>query len=406
MIKKAGSAVKIVQEEGALRLISRTADKLSRKYGKYSGPRPFKMLVKEQDVLDADFVGNPYNPPELKAKKNYVIDWIMSPPGKGSGGHQTIFRHIRALEDAGHSCRVRLYTNHDTRTLSEVTDTIRGDFFTDVKAEISVFDKNLKLADAVFATGWETAYPVFNMPSSLKKFYFVQDFEPYFYPVGSEYILAENTYKFNFYGLTAGRWLSTTLAKKYKMKTDYFDFGVDHKIYNLRSLSARKAIFVYVRPTTARRGFELAMMSLKLFAQQRPDYEIHLAGWDMSEYEVPFPHISHGTVSMEKLSDLYNISKAALVISLTNMSLLPHELLACGCTPLLNSGKNNTVVSDNSFIQYCEMSPASTARKLIEIVDRKHDESYLKDMAASVKDEAWDKTTKRFVKAFEKFMAD
>jgi hypothetical protein len=30
------------------------------------------------------------------------------------------------------------------------------------------------------------------------------DFEPWFYPMGTDYVLAENTYRFNFYGFTAG----------------------------------------------------------------------------------------------------------------------------------------------------------------------------------------------------------
>ena len=62
------------------------------------------------------------------------------------------------------------------------------------------------MSDAVFATGWETAYPVFNDAGDARKCYFVQDFEPLFYPVGSEYVLAENTYRFNFFGITAGKW--------------------------------------------------------------------------------------------------------------------------------------------------------------------------------------------------------
>ena len=31
--------------------------------------------------------------------------------------------------------------------------------------------------DVLFATGWETAYPVFNMKTNAHKMYFVQDYE-------------------------------------------------------------------------------------------------------------------------------------------------------------------------------------------------------------------------------------
>ncbi|MGC4441694.1 glycosyltransferase family 1 protein, partial [Streptococcus suis] len=58
-----------------------------------------------------------------------------------------------------------------------------------------------KNQDVVFATSWDTAYAAFNLKEkNLHKFYFVQDFEPVFYGLGSRYKLAEATYKFGFYG--------------------------------------------------------------------------------------------------------------------------------------------------------------------------------------------------------------
>ena len=71
--------------------------------------------------------------------------------------------------------------------------------------------------DVLFATGWETAYPVFNMKNPAHKMYFVQDFEPLFYGMGSKAVLAENTYRFGFYGITAGCWLTKKVGE-YGMK--------------------------------------------------------------------------------------------------------------------------------------------------------------------------------------------
>jgi hypothetical protein len=43
----------------------------------------------------------------------------------------------------------------------------------------------------------------------------VQDFEPYFEPVGSYSTFAENTYRFGFHGITLGEWLSKKLTNEY-----------------------------------------------------------------------------------------------------------------------------------------------------------------------------------------------
>ena len=66
-------------------------------------------------------------------------------------------------------------------------------------------------------TGWwrppgTRAYPVFNSRCSGKRFYFVQDFEPYFYPVGSMSLLAENTYRMGFHAITIGALLCRQAA--------------------------------------------------------------------------------------------------------------------------------------------------------------------------------------------------
>lgn len=45
-------------------------------------------------------------------------------------------------------------------------------------------------------------------------------------------------------------------------------------------------------------------------------------------------------LSLEELPDLYSQCDAALVLSLSNVSLLPLELMACGCLVVSNRGPN------------------------------------------------------------------
>lgn len=404
ILTKPLAAARIAKNEGFLSLSIKSLQKIQQRKGKgvKVTKRGFTLLVSNKDVLKADWSKvNSKNNSKRARNSKLTINWIMSPPGKGSGGHQNLFRFIRYLEQTGHDCRVYLYSTIDQRTVSEIKNVLK-DSYPKTKAKISWFSGEVDRADATFATGWETAYPVFNCGSGGKKFYFVQDFEPYFYPVGSEYILAENTYRFGFYGITAGGWLSLKLSRDYGMETDFFEFGAEKDLYKHTNESPRKEIFFYARPVTARRGFELGIMTLELFHKKHPEYIINLAGWDVSDYDIPFPYKNLKTLDLNELSSLYNRCSAALVLSLTNMSLLPLELLACGTIPVVNDGENNRLVSNNPYIAYAPSNPVALAEKMSAVVSRNDSIIYAQKAAASVSSQGWEKSGQKFVDLVEK----
>jgi glycosyltransferase involved in cell wall biosynthesis len=402
-IKKVRHAIWILRQEGLLSLVIITLISIQRKQRRNSVrfKQRVQLAVKYPDALAADLARS------LPAwsgtsSKHLTFNWIMPPPGKGSGGHMTIFRFIETLEKHGHTCRIYLYTVSEHGPISGVRASM-GDSFPALNASMEWLPVSNEMApaDGVFATSWETAYASFNAPLSARRFYFVQDFEPFFYPVGSQSILAENSYRFGFFGITAGGWLSERLAKNYGMKTAHFDFGADKSVYGLRNTQPRKEIALYVRPFTDRRGFELGILAMDLFHRQHPDYVINLVGWDTSDYDLPFPYVNHKTLEVHQLSKLYDRCAAALVISLTNMSLLPLELLASGTIPVVNDGANNRLVSDSKFIAYAQSDPASLARKLGEVVGRHDLVDYSKRASASVEGNNWADSGQVFLEIVE-----
>lgn len=347
------------------------------------------MLVRTDDALRANWIDNPYEkPPKKKHAESMRIHWVMSPPSSGGGGHQNIMRFVEYLESQGHTCKLFMYSNLDTRTLKDIRKVFTK-YFPGVQASISKINKTLGECDALFATGWETAYPVFNAKGDAHKFYFIQDFEPLFYPMGSEYVLAENTYKFGFHGITAGGWLDKKVSKTYGMDCDHYDFATDNSRYSYTNSKKRKKIFFYARPVTLRRGFELGVMALDLFKQKHPEYEIIMAGWDVSGYKLPFKYENRGNMRLDELNNIYNECAAALVLSLTNMSLLPLELLSSGVIPIVNTGENNSLVSDNPYLHYVEPTPQTLANALSETVRRKDLPAYAQKASDSVQSLTW-----------------
>lgn len=410
--KKSLTAIRVYKTQGAIntailglqRLQERKIKNKRSAGSKITGKKIFSMVA-IQDAESADWTVKKNIKSQTKnSKPPYTINFVMSPPGKGSGGHQNLFRFISYLEKAGHKCNVYLYSTIHFPSISEIKEILK-DSYPKTNVNILWLNKNQQInsADAIFATGWETAYPVFNSNAKGKRLYFIQDFEPLFYPMGSEYILAENTYRFGFSGITAGGWLAKKLKKDYGMKTDFFDFGADTNRYKIiDTKKRRKEVFFYARPVTARRGFEIGIMALTIFAKRNPDYTITLAGWDVSDYDLPFKYNNLGTVSLDDLNEVYNKCAVALVMSLTNMSLLPLELLASGTIPVVNEGENNRLVSDNPHIHYTACNPPALAKEIEKIVKMDNLLEYSQEASASVVTNDWDKSGEKFVNLVEK----
>lgn len=359
--------------------------------------QPIDVMVAIEDVIKADYIHNPYVTPKRHKKDKLKIGWVLSPLSPGAGGQNTITRFARFLQQEGHDVTFYVYEGAQAQSVTEAREILQKSFKFDVRVKKI---KDYEESDALIATGWETVYPTFNVDTHAHKFYFVQDFEPYFYGVGSKYVLAENTYKMNFYGITAGPWLMKKVGE-YGMHADYFDFGADLDIYRPKDkVQKKKKICFYARPVTERRAFEVGVMALELFHQRHPEYEIDFIGWDVSNFKMPFKFENRGILTHDELAELYHESVACLVLSLTNVSLLPLELIAAGCIPVMNDGENNRMVLHgmDDYVDYASASPIELAEALCHAVERQDIEGYADQASDSVKTLSWDKSYKKVEK--------
>ncbi|SMQ60544.1 Glycosyltransferase involved in cell wall bisynthesis [Agreia sp. VKM Ac-1783] len=369
-------------------------------------------LVRPEDAVAVDWTVPPLfatDPPKPKTE-NVKTAWIISPPGRTSGGHQNAFRFMDFLEKAGHSVTVYFYTTESKPIdLVAIREMLRStSAYPDLRGQLRIYDleKGLDLdTDAVFATGWETAYPAYLHPTNARRFYFTQDFEPAFYPSGSDYVLAENTYRFGFHGISAGRWLASKLTAEYGMPGDHYDYAVDKDHYSLINSNRRTEVLFYARPPTARRAFEFGRLVLTELHRLRPDIVINMVGWDISPYPVPFPYVNHTALDISQLNEVYNRCAGALILSLTNMSLLPMEVMASGVVPVVNDAPNTREIFDSPYIDYQPLSPGAMAARLIAIVDDENQVSHATSMAASVASTDWIDPGETFIRDFTAAMA-
>lgn len=298
-----------------------------------------------------------------------VINWVIPDFGIGSGGHLNIFRVVKKLEERGFVCRINIDGETHFSSGGEARKCIRDNFFP-IDAEVSLGREGLKPASATFATGWTTAYTVRDFRGAGKRFYFVQDFEPYFSAPGSDFVFAEETYKFGFKAITAGGWLENKLSKEYGMDTTAFNFSYDKELYKpcLRREPEIKRVFFYARPPTARRAFELGLLTLALVHKKNPSIEFVLAGWDLSGYEIGFPYLNAGVCALSDLPDLYSQCDVALVLSFTNLSLLPLECMACNCAVVSNKGKNVEWLLNSDVVKFADANPEALSDAIAGLI--------------------------------------
>jgi glycosyltransferase involved in cell wall biosynthesis len=83
---------------------------------------------------------------------------------------------------------------------------------------------------------------------------------------------------------------------------------------------------------------------------------------------LPFPFVNRGILNAKELDELYNECAAGLVLSFTNMSLLPLELMASGCIPVLNDAEHTRMVPFADQLAYSDPSPNALAKALSDVV--------------------------------------
>jgi glycosyltransferase involved in cell wall biosynthesis len=191
-----------------------------------------------------------------------------------------------------------------------------------------------------------------------------------------------------FHGISIGRCYAQKISAEFGMTVDAFKYGCDISHYGRLQGSKRSGVVFYARRETARRGFELGLMALEVFAARRPDIEIHIYGDKMGK--LPFAFVDHGHVTPDELNGIYNRCFAGLSLSFTNVSLVALEMIAAGCIPVVNDTIEVRTDLENSFVRYAPPYPQALAAGLEALVMTPDFDSLSQAAAASVRGTTWD----------------
>lgn len=301
------------------------------------------------------------------------ISFVVETPEAGQGGFQNITRACYYLSKFGHN--VTLYVNPGSKfnTEQDIRNFVEkhyGELNYSVK-----YGHSFSKCDVLVATFWTTAYNVYYSDVAKTKIYFVQDFEPYFYQVGTEFVRAEKTYQLGLYHVTSFPWLHELIRNRYGGRADYFLPPIDRSIYYRKNATNKKEnlqISFYGRPDQPRRCYELGIQALNLVYQKIKNVDIVVFGSSkIDSSKIPFPHINKGSLpTLTDLAELYRNSDIGVVFSTSNPSLLSFEMMACGCPVIdLNLEANRLNYGSSNNVVLCDPTPSDLANAIIELIE-------------------------------------
>ena len=345
------------------------------------------------------------------------IHWVIPHFKPGLGGHMTIFRVINYLERCGHQCTIWIHSelkgNDKPSRLSSFHKQVIDQFFIPLKTDqvYMLGNKQSDLdqisGDIVIATDRMSTYPVLGMSKFQKRFYFVQDYEPYFFPRGTSSILTEDSYSssHNFSCICASQWLKQKM-ESFGNPAISFPLAVDHNIYNTDNEQARKkhTIAFYARSSTPRRLYELGVLALRELFDLGDYFELITFGEeDLPNLGIPVKVIHKGILSSKELARLYKQCTIGLVLSGTNYSLIPNEMMACGL-PVVDIDAEHTRLSyESETAVLAKATPVGLASALSQLLnDNLFRENRAKSGLEKTKNLQWDNSNK----IIEKFIQE
>lgn len=335
---------------------------------------------------------------DTSESKSLHIATVIPPFRRGSGGHGTIFKILRRLEARGHTCTVWL-NDHTGQHRGDWPARLRGDiveFFGPLNAPVfKGFDEWFG-ADVAMATGWQTAHPTVLLDNCRARAYMVNDYEPMFFGTSVEQMWARETYDLGMHCIAASPWLRDLLIERHRCSASDFNLGVEHEIYHPYPVRRRSdTVVFYARTITHRRGCEIAFLALSELKRRRPDLRIVMFGEEPGP-ATSFEYENLGVATPTQLAALYSEATVGLSISLTNFSLIPKEMLACGlpCVEIAGVSAESIFGEGGGPLNLVPPNPLQIADGIEQLLDDEAQrESLTRTGIEFVREETWEKAT-------------
>lgn len=325
--------------------------------------RSQELLEKDSSLFDGEAAGGK------------TVIWLLVNFLHPFGGVFTVLRIADALERRGWHNRIVIYDNTkfditpQLGLIKRYFPSLSAENFSALKGSLN----DLPPADLGIATFWPSAYHLTNMRNVSKKAYLIQDYEAAFYPAGTAYALAENTYRLPLHRIYNTKGLMQYIESNYPFrgaKLTFFTPSADARYeYAPKQLKDPIRFLFYARPNTPRNAYELsAVFANALKAKYGNRVQLVAAGENRhaGEKEEVFEHV--GLIPYDELPKFYASFHFIVSFMLTkHPSYLPFEAMASGCGVLTNINEANNWFFEDG--ENCILS-MPTISSLMDAVER------------------------------------
>ncbi len=275
--------------------------------------------------------------PEKKRSVLFVVTRFV----RFHGGQTSILRLGTQLARQGFQVGYAVYKPQSKKEMelcakSNLAD-FKGMLFTAPELQQMLVEEK-KSADIVVASSWDTVSFVKRLPGY--KMYFVQDYEPYFYSFGELFLLAKKTYEQGLHMVSLGAWNKAMIERECApiSPIDVIDFPYEKKEYQLQpkdfaAYADRKhfVIVVYLKFYGKRLPCIIPYLleeAKKELSADGVTLEIRYFG-EAGSFQAPGGK-NLGMLTKDELCRLYHEADFGMVASMSNISLVPYEMLSAG----------------------------------------------------------------------------
>jgi glycosyltransferase involved in cell wall biosynthesis len=289
-----------------------------------------------------------------------------------SGGITSVLRLGTYLQEFGHQVT---YIDCSNMPIS-VSEQNAMTSFSGFKGNIVTLSSLTEQYDIGVCTLWDTAYYLHEYDAHFAyKMYFIQDFEPSFYPLGDLHFMCRRSYQFGFHMVTFGSWNKTKIEADFPgLAVDSITFPVELKVYELRAKQIEIknrldiAIFIKLEPKRAPDLITQCLIRLNQTLREK-GIELHcwIFGTEIS-FGLPFAK-SLGMLKHTALKELYNRCHMGMVASFTNISNVTFEMMSSGLPTIDFSEGSAPAFFQNNEIVLVDSNPSAFCETITYYID-------------------------------------
>ena len=294
---------------------------------------------------------------------------FLLPVSGGGGGAHSIAQEASGMRRLGVRAQVAVqakHLQHYRNTYADLEDAASIFVGYDTLDDLATFAAEFSVVVATINTSVPDLAMIATAHPTILPAYYVQDYEPYFFPAGSlqrEAAAASYTLLPDAVLFAKTQWLCDLVSGMHGVPVHKVSPSLDHAVFyppESERGDERLRVAAMIRPRSARRGAPRTMMVLRrLAAEFGKAIDVHIFGSGDAEIAAAglasdFRYKNHGILGREDVADLLRTCDVFLDLSdYQAFGRTGLEAMACGCAvavPALGGASEYAVHRENAMI--------------------------------------------------------